>query len=310
MIMNLQIFENDVFGKIRTVQQENEILFVATDICKALDLQNVSKSVQRLDDDEKGIISSYTLGGNQNLLAVNEFGLYNLVLSSRKPQAKAFKRWVTHDVIPAIRKTGKYDVKQQTLIEEPYKPTLKYWKGVPVLTKLDVAMILKVDASAIQNYIRRPWFMTENVDFYFLRGHDLFEYRRENKIKSTIAALIVLTESGVRKIYEARNRKFTPAELFPVKSSCEPQRPMLVNAPMNIELQKKIKDLEGKLIALHEVLNLYNRCNTSEKSRCFANTLNELGLQIFSNIRAISDVKLTSYDNYEIGFRLGNMITR
>lgn len=199
---------------------------------------------------------------------------------------------------------------QQTLIEEAYKPTVKYWKGVPVLTKLDVAMILNVDASAIQNYIRRPWFMTENVDFYFLRGHDLFEYRRENKIKSTIAALIVLTESGVRKIYEARNRKFTPAELFPVKSSCEPQRPMLVNAPMNIELQKKIKDLEGKLIALHEVLNLYNRCNTSEKSRCFANTLNELGLQIFSNIRAISDVKLTSYDNYEIGFRLGNMITR
>lgn len=199
---------------------------------------------------------------------------------------------------------------QQTLIEEPYKPTVKYWKGVPVLAKLDVAMILNVDASSIQNYIRRPWFMTENVDFYFLRGHDLFEYRRENKIKSTIAALIVLTESGVRKIYEARNRKFTPAELFPVKSSCESQRPMLVNAPMNIELQKKIKDLEGKLIALHEVLNLYNRCNTSEKSRCFANTLNELGLQIFSNIRAISDVKLTSYDNYEIGFRLGNMITR
>lgn len=199
---------------------------------------------------------------------------------------------------------------QQTFIEEAYKPTVKYWKGVPVLTKLDVAMILNVDASAIQNYIRRPWFMTENVDFYFLRGHDLFEYRRENKIKSTIAALIVLTESGVRKIYEARNRKFTPAELFPVKSSCEPQRPMLVNAPMNIELQKKIKDLEGKLIALHEVLNLYNRCNTSEKSRCFANTLNELGLQIFSNIRAISDVKLTSYDNYEIGFRLGNMMTR
>lgn len=199
---------------------------------------------------------------------------------------------------------------QQTFIEEAYKPTVKYWKGVPVLTKLDVAMILNVDASAIQNYIRRPWFMTENVDFYFLRGHDLFEYRRENKIKSTIAALIVLTESGVRKIYEARNRKFTPAELFPVKSSCEPQRPMLVNAPMNIELQKKIKDLEGKLIALHEVLNLYNRCNTSEKSRCFANTLNELGVQIFSNIRAISDVKLTSYDNYEIGFRLGNMMTR
>lgn len=182
---------------------------------------------------------------------------------------------------------------QQTLIEEPYKPTVKYWKGVPVLTKLDVAMILKVDASAIQNYIRRPWFMTENVDFYFLRGHDLFEYRRENKIKSTIAALIVLTESGVRKIYEARNRKFTPAELFPVKSSCESQRPMLVNAPMNIELQKKIKDLEGKLIALHEVLKLYNYCNTPEKSQCFATTIKDIGIKISCDALDVINTKLS-----------------
>ena len=182
---------------------------------------------------------------------------------------------------------------QQTLIEEPYKPTVKYWKGVPVLTKLDVAMILNVDASAIQNYIRRPWFMTENVDFYFLRGHDLFEYRRENKIKSTIAALIVLTESGVRKIYEARNRKFTPAELFPVKSSCEPQRPMLVNAPMNMELQKKIKDLEGKLISLHEVLKLYNYCNTPEKSQCFATTIKDIGIKISCDALDVINTKLS-----------------
>lgn len=182
---------------------------------------------------------------------------------------------------------------QQTLIEEPYKPTLKYWKGVPVLTKLDVAMILNVDALSIQNYIRRPWFMTENVDFYFLRGHDLFEYRRENKIKSTIAALIVLTESGVRKIYEARNRKFTPAELFPVKSSCEPQGPMLVNAPMNIELQKKIKDLEGKLIALHEVLKLYNYCNTPEKSQCFATTIKDIGIKISCDALDVINTKLS-----------------
>lgn len=182
---------------------------------------------------------------------------------------------------------------QQTLIEEPYKPTVKYWKGVPVLTKLDIAMIFNVDASSIQNYIRRPWFMTEGVDFYFLRGRDLFEFRRENKIKYAIVALLVLTESGVRKIYEARNRKFTPAELFPVKSSCEPQRPMLVNAPMNTELQKKIKDLEGKLIALHEVLKLYNYCNTPEKSQCFATTIKDIGIKISCDAIDIINTKLT-----------------
>lgn len=182
---------------------------------------------------------------------------------------------------------------QQTLIEEPYKPAVKYWKGVPVLTKLDIAMIFNVDASSIQNYIRRPWFMTEGVDFYFLRGRDLFEFRRENKIKHAIVALLVLTESGVRKIYEARNRKFTPAELFPVKSSCEPQRPMLVNAPMNTELQKKIKDLEGKLIALHEVLKLYNYCNTPEKSQCFATTIKDIGIKISCDALDIINTKLT-----------------
>lgn len=154
-------------------------------------------------------------------------------------------------------------------------------------------MIFNVDASSIQNYIRRPWFMTEGVDFYFLRGRDLFEFRRENKIKHAIVALLVLTESGVRKIYEARNRKFTPAELFPVKSSCEPQRPMLVNAPMNTELQKKIKDLEGKLIALHEVLKLYNYCNTPEKSQCFVTTIKDIGIKISCDALDIINTKLT-----------------
>lgn len=182
---------------------------------------------------------------------------------------------------------------QQTLIEEPYKPTVKYWKGVPVLTKLDIAMIFNVDASSIQNYIRRPWFMTEGVDFYFLRGRDLFEFRRENNTNRTIAALILLTESGVRKIYEARKQKFTPAELFPGKSSCEPQRPMLVNAPMNTELQKKIKDLEGKLIALHEVLKLYNYCNTPEKSQCFATTIKDLSIKISCDALDVINTKLS-----------------
>ncbi len=292
--MNLQIFENDVFGKIRTVQQGDEILFVAADVCRALELGQVTNTIRRLDDDEKALISIKGINkGNDNINVVNEYGLYNLVLSSRKPEAKAFKRWVTHDVIPAIRKTGKYEARQQTLIDEPYKPTVKYWKGVPVLTKLDIAMIFNVDASSIQNYIRRPWFMTEGVDFYFLRGRDLFEFRRENNTNRTTAALILLTESGVRKIYEARNRKFTPAELFPVKSSCEPQRPMLVNAPMNTELQKKIKDLEGKLIALHEVLKLYNCCNTPEKSQCFATTIKDIGIKISCDALDIINTKLT-----------------
>lgn len=117
---SVQIFKNEQFGEIRTVEQNGEILFIAADICKALELGQVTNTIRRLDEDEKALISIKGINkGNDKINAVNEYGLYNLVLSSRKPEAKAFKRWITHDVIPAIRKTGKYAVEQQALIEEP-----------------------------------------------------------------------------------------------------------------------------------------------------------------------------------------------
>ena len=68
-----------------------------------------------LDDDEKGITISDTLGGKQEMTTINEPGLYSLILRSRKPEAKAFKRWITHEVIPAIRKTGGYIVGQEMM---------------------------------------------------------------------------------------------------------------------------------------------------------------------------------------------------
>lgn len=104
----LKIFENPAFGQMRTVVIDNEPWFVATDVCKCLEIGNSRQTLTRLDDDEKDVISNDTPGGRQNMSVVNEPGLYTLVLSSRKPEAKAFKRWITHEVIPAIRKHGLY----------------------------------------------------------------------------------------------------------------------------------------------------------------------------------------------------------
>lgn len=102
---NLQIFNDARFGEIRSIMQGEEVLFVAADVCRALDLSNPSKSVARLDEDER---ANLKLGRQGSTNVVNEYGLYNLVLASRKPEAKQFKRWITHEVIPAIRKTGGY----------------------------------------------------------------------------------------------------------------------------------------------------------------------------------------------------------
>ena len=93
---------------IRAFERDGEAWFVAADVCSALDQPNVSQVVSRLEDDERAIHNVDTPYGPQRMLVVNEPGLYSLILTSRKEEAKAFKRWITHEVIPAIRKTGAY----------------------------------------------------------------------------------------------------------------------------------------------------------------------------------------------------------
>jgi prophage antirepressor-like protein len=104
----LQIFKNDSYGEIRTITQDGEPWFVAVDVCRALGVKNSRDAVARIDEDEKGVVSTDTLGGDQSVTIINEAGLYSLVLGSRKPEAKAFRRWITHDVIPSIRRHGMY----------------------------------------------------------------------------------------------------------------------------------------------------------------------------------------------------------
>lgn len=101
----MQVFEREEFGQIRTITRDGEPWFVAVDVCRALEHSNVSSALERLDDDER---SKLNLGRQGETNVVNEPGLYTLVLGSRKPEAKAFKRWITHEVLPSIRKTGAY----------------------------------------------------------------------------------------------------------------------------------------------------------------------------------------------------------
>lgn len=109
MTNELQIFQSEDFGSVRTLYRDGEPWFVAADVCKALDLGNPSMAIGRLDDDEYALISIEGISrGNAMVNIINEFGLYNLILGSRKPEAKAFKRWITHEVIPAIRRDGEY----------------------------------------------------------------------------------------------------------------------------------------------------------------------------------------------------------
>ena len=102
-------FENEEFGVIRALRDDTgEPWFVAKDILDRLELDRTA--MRKLDDDEKGVDTIHTLGGDQQVSIVSEAGFYKLVLKSRKPEAKAFQRWVTHEVLPSIRKRGGYMV--------------------------------------------------------------------------------------------------------------------------------------------------------------------------------------------------------
>ena len=109
MKQEITMFENNEFGTLRTVSINGEPWFVAADVCRALEIVNNRDAINRLDDDEKNtVVLTDRKRGNPNTAIVSESGLYSLVLGSRKPEAKAFKRWITHDVIPSIRKNGAY----------------------------------------------------------------------------------------------------------------------------------------------------------------------------------------------------------
>lgn len=115
----IQVFQNHHYGRIRAMRDENgEPLFVAKDVCAILDLGNPRSSIALLDDDEKGVHSVDTPGGRQQMTTVTEPGFYKLVMRSRKPEAKAFQRWVTHEVLPALRRDGGYMVARDETPEQ------------------------------------------------------------------------------------------------------------------------------------------------------------------------------------------------
>lgn len=116
---DLKIFENKEFGEIRTVVKDGEPWFVGKDVAEILGYSNTRDTLaRRVDEEDKGVANCDTLGGNQKLTVVNESGLYSLILSSKMPNAKKFKKWVTSEVLPSIRKNGGYIVGQETMSDD------------------------------------------------------------------------------------------------------------------------------------------------------------------------------------------------
>ena len=113
MSNEITTFTNAEFGSIRTITIANEPWFVGKDAADILGYSNTRKAlIDHVDDEDKGVTKCDTLGGVQDMTVINESGLYSLILGSKLPVAKHFKKWVTSEVLPALRKTGQYQVKE------------------------------------------------------------------------------------------------------------------------------------------------------------------------------------------------------
>ena len=146
----LQVF---TYGgnEVRTVQRNGEPWFVLKDVCAILGIGNNRMASDRLDTDEKGVSQIDTLGGKQEMTVINESGLYNVILRSDKPEAKPFRKWVTSEVLPSIRRTGGYIAGQENLTPEELMA-----KALMVAQKTLAEREARIADLTVQNQIMQP----------------------------------------------------------------------------------------------------------------------------------------------------------
>ena len=122
---DLTVFENEEFGSVRTLSMDGDPWFVGKDVATALGYKEPTKAArEKVDPEDRGMSKMDTPRGEQEVVIINESGLYSLILSSKLPKAKAFKRWVTSEVLPTLRKTGSYSVKPEPPMFEPKRTSV------------------------------------------------------------------------------------------------------------------------------------------------------------------------------------------
>lgn len=147
---DIQIFQYQD-QPVRTVQRDGEPWFVLKDVCAVLGISKYRDTADRLDEDERGSARVDTLGGAQDMTIINESGLYNVILRSDKPEARPFRKWVTAEVLPSIRKTGGYISGQESLSPEELMA-----KALMVAQKTLAERDARISALTVENQILQP----------------------------------------------------------------------------------------------------------------------------------------------------------
>ena len=232
----LSVFKFEETALVRSIIKNGDPWFVAKDICDVLGLSNPTVALNALDQDER---SKFLLGRQGETNIINESGLYALIFRSNKPNARKFRKWITSEVLPSIRKTGKYAAPVQPelpLSETPETPDvaallkMKY-RGVPVIPNADLAAMLGLTTRQLAHVKSRNNIYTEGLDVFSVGIPKKLKHSiRRAGFASSASRTLLWTESGVRKLLQMLGASKTPYKPLPCSAPVPakaPETPMI-----------------------------------------------------------------------------------
>lgn len=199
----LKVFNNPEFGTIRTIEQNGEPWFVGKDVAEVLGYSDTAQAIRKhVEEEDKGVVEMTTPGGKQPLTVINESGLYSLVLSSKLPTAKKFKRWVTSEVLPSIRKHGGYVAGQEHMSDEELMA-----KALLMAQKTIADRDARISALQVEVAVAQPKaaYFDELVDRNLLTG--IRETAKELGIKQKVFVDFLLNK---KYLHRSKSGKLTP----------------------------------------------------------------------------------------------------
>lgn len=284
--MQIRTFKNKELGEIRTTIIDNIPYFVGRDVATALGYTNPLKAIRdHIDLEDRTVNKSFTVNGTQIIL-INESGLYSLILSSKLPSAKKFKRWVTSEVLPSIRKTGFYDSTDDFQAQEEYYD--KFYMGQPVMTLQDFEKFANLNHRAVRYQLKTNKF-SEDFDYFLLDGLRLQKFKDENNYTKFAQHLLVLTVKGVEKLCKIYNLNFkrkvdTPKEIKPLTIQA-------VDTPDNQSFQNSVNKINRKMYAIQELLFMAGRYCKPEEFKNYTTVAERIACEMSVEITNIKAMK-------------------
>lgn len=314
MIMKneIQIFNHPEFGQVRTILIGNEYWIVGKDVAIALGYSKPENAIaSHVDGEDKTTTLIQGTGSNykSKTIIINESGLYSLILSSKLPNAKKFKHWVTSEILPSINKTGKYEVKQNNTkkIEDKfYKYMDKYYKGQLVLTLRDLEYFTGICKETFRYYIKsRTDKFISGIDYWLLKGTELRRFKTQNAKANVFAKeLILITKKGFDSLNEIIGFDVSP-KIFIEDKKEKPkyEEPVDIGIKSDFSFQEIITETIESLDTLKGLIKAFNKYNTMSQYFTYQQSILAYKDKLIEKLLVIGNLslsgeKIISLENY------------